>query len=295
MKTWHLGLIGRDIGHSLTPALHRALFAASGLPGDSRLLDTADLEFGLALLRSGELDGLCVTTPHKVAAARQCQSWSAAGPQSAVNTLYMCADALSGASTDGPGLSAALGHLGVPLDLLPRVWLLGSGGASLSIADHLGRAGCEVLVTARDLQRDARAFTEVGAVVLAVGVVAQDADVVLHASRWGHGQGGELENLDPTWQWLPWAAWRQRPPWIGDIVYSRTGLTWFERRCAARLAESSEARRAAPKLMTQLGLSMLAAQAAASFELWTGEQVAWQRLMPAIAPATHAATKSTSG
>ncbi len=68
----HLGLIGYPLDHSLSPLLHKAALTACGLAGDYHLYPirprpagSAELEALLAQMRTGTLQGLNVTIPHK--------------------------------------------------------------------------------------------------------------------------------------------------------------------------------------------------------------------------------------
>lgn len=62
------GVAGNPIGHSLSPAIHRAWIAAAGLDADYRAFepaDAADFDRLLDAGRAGELRGLNVTAPFK--------------------------------------------------------------------------------------------------------------------------------------------------------------------------------------------------------------------------------------
>ena len=84
-------LIGHPLGHSLSPEIHRAIMAETGIEGSYDLLDIPpeDLPARLpAILR--EYDGFNATIPHKIAvmpflgglsdAARRCASCTARHP-----------------------------------------------------------------------------------------------------------------------------------------------------------------------------------------------------------------------
>jgi shikimate dehydrogenase len=66
----YLGLIGYPLGHSLSPRLHTAALQACGLKGDYSLFpiapdDQQSLKDLLSRVRSGEIQGVNVTIPHK--------------------------------------------------------------------------------------------------------------------------------------------------------------------------------------------------------------------------------------
>lgn len=283
MKHWRLGLIGRDIGHSPTPSLHRTMLAMTGLAGESRLLNGADLRETVLALRNGELDGLCVTTPHKLDAAALAEIWADGLRCEAANTLWMNGSQLCAASTDGPGLAAVLAAHGVPLGTGLPVWLLGSGGASTAIAQQLVSLGCSVSISGRSLDNFGPHCRALGCLPLPWGRVCPDAAVVIHVSRWGHGRDDAPDLSDATWDWLPWSDWRHRSPWLGDIVYRSQGPTWFEDLAVQSGVAARAPGSAQPGLIAGLGMQMLAAQAAVSFAWWTGREVAWPALLPTLA------------
>lgn len=71
-ETFALGLTGWPLTYSLSPAIHTAALNALHLEGEYRLFPVPPLPAGreamlnlLERLRSGELDGLNVTIPHK--------------------------------------------------------------------------------------------------------------------------------------------------------------------------------------------------------------------------------------
>ncbi|MBI5609382.1 MAG: hypothetical protein HY902_10940 [Deltaproteobacteria bacterium] len=273
-----LALAGVGIAHSPSPHLHRQLLALSGLVGDSRLLDGVPWAEVEAQLRSGELAGASVTTPYKRAAAAAIDRWpgyaavdGAPRPRS-VNTVWRREQLLWGTSTDGPGLAEVLTHL-QPWSG-QTVWILGTGGAALALAQTLVGLGARVWVTGRDTQAARALAAAVGCRSADWGQPVAGATLVIHASRWGHGQSGAPELA--TWAWLPWAQWRAQPIELVDIVYARAGLTWFEQQ-AQRLG-IPPAVPGQPGLRAGAGLHMLLAQAALAFAAITGQRHDWRRL-----------------
>ena len=67
-------LIGDPIAHSLSPAIHAAALDVAEIPGtyEARRVDATGVRLVFDEMRSGRLDGVNVTMPHKRFAARLC-------------------------------------------------------------------------------------------------------------------------------------------------------------------------------------------------------------------------------
>jgi len=148
-------LIGHPVGHSLSPALHRAAFAAAGLDWEYVAFDVAPGSATAALdaVRVLGIAGLSVTMPHKsdVAAAVDALDPAAAALRSVNTVVRAPGGRLVGHSTDGAGFVASLEASGVTV-AGTRIAILGAGGAARSVVDALGRCGAA----------DAQAFAACG-------------------------------------------------------------------------------------------------------------------------------------
>ncbi len=318
-----LGVVGTGIGHSLSPRLHAKALELSGIPGNYAIFDCADADAArdvFAKLRTGELDGLNVTTPFKALALATADAWLRIAHHKAgvftlpANTLFMQENRLVAASTDGPGLAAAL--LGAQVDLVgKRVLLLGAGGAGQAIAAELLALGAAQLRVANRSPEPAAALVARLNTIWPRHALAQpwgDArgltgvDVVVHATRLGHGQtatAAAVTDLPAALDWLPWAAWAARPPLLADLLYA-AGPTPLQALAQARglpldgrlAAAAIEEPRIHPEprepigILQYFGESMLAHQAARAFQLWTGARVDAARLRAAIVPAATSCT-----
>ncbi|MCP3974871.1 MAG: hypothetical protein GY720_10300 [bacterium] len=126
-----LVVLGDPIEHSLSPTLHTAAFAATGLIGNygRRRVDVAGLRAAVAEVRAGVLDGANVTMPHKESAAPLCDRLAAtAGRVQAVNTLVRVNREVVGHNTDVAGIRAAWEAQSLPSEA--PVLILGAGGAA---------------------------------------------------------------------------------------------------------------------------------------------------------------------
>ena len=135
-KTRLLALIGNPVGHSLSPAMHNASFAAEGLDYVYVALNVEPQDVPAAVKGAAAL-GLCgfnITMPHKRAMIPLMDDLDeAARVSGAVNTVVIEDQRLRGFNTDGSGLVEACREANVAL-AGRRVLLLGAGGAAASIA-----------------------------------------------------------------------------------------------------------------------------------------------------------------
>jgi shikimate dehydrogenase len=258
------GVIGSPVGHSLSPALHNAAFAAAGADWVYGAFEVPPGRGAAAVeaMRTLGLAGLSVTMPHKedVAAAVDELDPAAAALRS-VNTIVVLADGrLRGHSTDGDGLVAALRH-GEADPAGKRVAVLGAGAAGRAVVDGLRRAGAAQIVVVNRSGDKADAAAELAAGRGRVGTSAEirDCDIVVNATSVGMGTED-----------LPFDVSLLRPGHVVvDLVYHPldTSLLRHARQRGARTID---------------GLEMLVHQAALQQELWLGT-LADTRVMRAAA------------
>lgn len=138
------GLIGRRLGHSWSPFIHKAL----GCP-DYRLfaLEPQELE---PFLRREDVGGLNVTIPYKRDVMPLCDEIDPAAREiGSVNTLVRRNGRLIGYNTDIDGFQYMLRRAGISL-AGKKVVILGSGGASLTAQAAAKRNGAaEIAVISR--------------------------------------------------------------------------------------------------------------------------------------------------
>ena len=113
-----MGIIGWPVGHSLSPRMHNAAFAALGLDWAYVALPTPSeqLEDAVRGLPALGFAGVNVTTPHKLAVADMCET-----SIRSVNTLVIRDGRVQGFSTDAAILAST------PHD---RPVVLGDGGTA---------------------------------------------------------------------------------------------------------------------------------------------------------------------
>ena len=292
MKVYSLGLTGYPLEHSLSPLLHRAALQAAGLAGDYRLYPVSPLSAGvvqldelLSRLRSGEIDGLNVTIPHKQAVMPLVDELSpAAQAIGAINTLYMQDSCLVGENTDAPGFTAALRAFWqtaysyeLPDHAAPgNALVLGAGGAARAVAYALLCAGWHVTLAARRVGQAERVATD-----LRPPASSQQKFIAVELSATGiAGLLPELDllvNTTPLGMWpavdaTPWPVGLALPPHaaVYDLVYNPSQTALLKAALAAGLPAAG-------------GLGMLVEQAALAFERWTGVHASRSAMRQSVA------------
>jgi shikimate dehydrogenase len=238
-------VIGWPIHHSLSPAIHNAAFAETGIDAVLVPIDVPPDGLGVVVsaLRAMRALGASVTVPHKVAVAALCDDLApTARAIGAVNCLQLDGDRVIGHNTDAAGFVDALAEIGFAL-AGKRAVLLGAGGAARAIAVGLGRE-CTVEIVARrpldwapsqpwDAMRDALA----------------GADLVIDCTPTALGEGEDAFVDALPLDALPADAL------VVSLVYHRRPL--LLERAAARGHRVLD------------GASMLVHQAARAFTIWT--------------------------
>ena len=245
-----VAVIGDPVGHSRSPAMHNAAFAALGLDWVYVALPVARGD-GAAAVRAVTtlgLAGLNITMPHKADAAAACDDLAPeASALGAVNTVVNADGTLLGHSTDGDGFLRALHDEGIT-PAGQRVLVVGAGGAARAITHALGRVGAHVTVAARrpEAARSAAALAPDADATGLDGIAVESFDVVVNATPLG--MDGEAPPFD--------TAELHAGQFVYDTVYpTETPLLGEARTRGLRAAG---------------GLGMLVHQGALSFSLWTG-------------------------
>ena len=263
-KTRLLGVIGHPIGHTLSPRMHNAAFAASGLdyvyvPLDVRPEDLPEAVAGLGALG---FRGFNVTMPHKEAILPLLEEVDGAARVSgAVNTVTIEDHILRGTNTDISGFAEACREVGVSF-AGGRVLLVGAGGAAAAIAVAvLGEGASELRILNRsrwraDNLRDRLrwAYPEAAVSVHDAGDpqrAALGADVIVNATYLGMKDGDPLP--------VP-ASCLEANTVVCDAVYRRGGETGFVRLARER------------GLRTVSGERMLLYQGVQAQRIWTGRE-----------------------
>ena len=145
-KDRHYGLLGRTLGHSFSPEIHRMLGQWSE-PYDYQIfqVEPEDLR---AFLYSGCWNGLNVTIPYKREVMKYCDEISPEAERiGAVNTLVRRGGKIFGYNTDYFGFRKLAEESGVRINGEKCV-VLGSGGASKTVVTVLEDLGASQVVVA---------------------------------------------------------------------------------------------------------------------------------------------------
>ena len=270
------GIIGKPVGHSISPIFQNAAFRALGIEGRYEAWETEPegLAAIVGSLRKGDTLGANVTVPYKEAVPplldRLSEDASLVG---AANTIVRADDGtLVGHNTDIAGFQRALAEeLGG--DPVGRAAVIGAGGAARAVVLALARLGAtEIAVANRTVER---AIALCDDLAEATGVplmplpledaprAVRAARVIVNTTSVGMA-GGAGEGRNP----IPAGAFH-----AGQLVCD----------VVANPLETPLMRDAAAAGARTLGgLRMLVYQGAAAFTLWTGREAPLDVMLEAV-------------
>jgi len=264
--TRQVAIFGDPIDHTLSPAIHNAVFDSLGL----NLLYSAfhvrpeGLKAAVASIKALGFVGANITIPHKEKVMRFLDDIDPhAIDIGAVNTIVNKDGMLKGYNTDGAGYILSLREDTGFAPKGKKVLILGAGGASRAIVHAVldAKPGSLVISNrspkrAKDLAAEFRKKFA-GTVIRTVpfdqadlGEEARDSDLLINTTSLG--MAGQ-SRLDFPVRNLPGYAV------VSDIVYKPLATELLKK-----------ARRKG--LKTHDGLSMLVRQGSIGFELWTGKK-----------------------
>jgi shikimate dehydrogenase len=264
-STYHLGLIGYPLGHSLSPKIHAAALKSCGLDGDYSLFpvspdDLPGLQSLVSRLRSGELHGLNVTIPHKQNVIPYLDDLTpSARSIGAVNTIYIKDGKLIGHNTDAPGFLADLARCFSAFNILHSALILGAGGAARAVISALLSDGWQTKLAVRsaDLGQAQELSLYHSSVI---SFCSFDELSILDLSQIGLIVNTTPLGMSPNTETCAWPDGLDFPPNVAvyDCVYNPRETLLVKRARDAGLLAST-------------GLGMLVEQAALAFEIWTDQ------------------------
>jgi 3-dehydroquinate dehydratase/shikimate dehydrogenase len=255
------GIVGTDVGGSLSPRIHNHAYRQLGIDGLYLPFHVEAFgDFWLEVVESGafeelgfELEGLSVTSPFKrVAAAVGGAVSPLAEWTGSANTLFKQEGIWQADSTDGIGVSVPIQRLGVSLEGRP-VAIVGAGGAGRAAAAALRAEGASVTLVNRGSERGLKAAADLRLPFCTLDRFDPGPfDCLVNATPLGRRQDDEL----------PFEPDRLSPAAVVvDLVYLRSGPTRLVRttRASGRIAID--------------GREVLLYQAIPQFRLMTGHEM----------------------
>jgi 3-dehydroquinate dehydratase/shikimate dehydrogenase len=210
-ETAIFAVVGRPIGHSLSPWVHGMGLKAARFDALYVALEPTTLAGLLALAQDENFRGFSVTAPFKLEACRLARRRDEASERAgAANTLVREKDGWRALNTD---VSAVRETLTQALALHARAGreprelaratglVLGSGGAARAVIHALRSVGAGALVAARDVSKAERLAGELGARAVPWDEIPRTVhDVLVNATPVG-GSGAE-DALPVPAQWI---------------------------------------------------------------------------------------------
>ena len=242
------GVVGKPIGHSRSPVMHNAGFAALGLNAVYVPLEAADAADLAHFARAMSMRGVSITAPYKIALMDYVDDVDEIARRvGAINTIVTRDGRWIGSNTDVDGITVPLRHR-IALKGA-RASVLGASGAARAAAVALADGGAAVTICARRPDA-ARAIADlVGGQVGSFPPQPGTWDVLINATSGGSGPGGTN----------PIAGASLDGRVVFDLIYDPIETALLRDAKAAGCD-------------TIGGLEMLIAQAERQFELWTGQR-----------------------
>lgn len=250
-KTKLVALIGNPVEHSLSPAMHNAAFAATGLNYVYLAFRVKDVKKAIGGVRGLGLAGLNVTIPYKIGVMKYIDKLDPlAGKIGAVNVVVNKNGKLIGYNTD---CSGAIRCLEKRVKLKGKgVVLIGCGGAGRAITFGLKEKKAKIFLIDRTERKARELAKKVNGKAIKKGLLNKlDFDALVNATPVGMGP---KKNKMPVGKNV-----LKKGLLVFDIVYNPA---------ATKLLKEAKKR----GCKTIGGLEMLLEQGIASFELWTGKR-----------------------
>lgn len=255
------GVIGHPVGHSLSPHLHNAAFAATDLNFVYLAFDITNVGPFLAGMRAApSFRGLSVTIPHKLDVIPHLDALDPLAQKiGSVNTIASEDGKLYGSTTDGLGAVRAFDQKKIDLTGR-RILFLGSGGAVRSVAftmadrcmpgqiTILGRTPGKVEDLVADIKAGTKARIKGGSLTDDIRAAMDEHEIVIQGTPVGMSREQTAVSCVPRETISPEHV-------VFDMVYRphRTQLIVDAERAGAAVI---------------YGIEMLIQQAALQFERW---------------------------
>lgn len=260
-RTRVYGVIGDPVGHSLSPQMQNAAFAARRMDAVYLPFLVRDLKDFLAAVAPLGIRGFSVTLPHKERILPHLDGCDALAEKiGAVNTVVVRGRGKPyGYNTDYVGVLRALEQR-MPLRG-SRVLIVGAGGAARAVAFALAEAGASPCVCARRPARAKALARAVGGEAVAWNRLRTEFfDAIVNATPVG---------MHPLVGRSPLEARDLNCRLVFDTIYRPRRTKLLE--LAARRG-----------IETVSGVEMFVAQGAAQWEIWTGQRAPVEAMRRAV-------------
>jgi 3-dehydroquinate dehydratase / shikimate dehydrogenase len=249
-RTQVYGVIGDPIGHSLSPLMHNAGFAALGMDAVYLPFLVKGLDDFVEAVRRFRFAGFSVTLPHKETILKYLDGCDPLAAEiGAVNTVQVRGKGrLYGYNTDYTGVLQSI-EQHMPL-AGSRVVLIGAGGSARAAAFALARRQAKVFVWARRQEQAAALAQAVGGQAIERGALRMERfDALVNCTPVGmYPRGGSP--LDPR---------ELNARIVMDLIY---------RPMKTELLQQAERK----GIAVISGVEMFLAQGAAQWEAWMGRR-----------------------
>jgi shikimate dehydrogenase len=252
-------IIGDPVRHSLSPAMQNAAFKSLGLNCTyiAFRVPKGELEESISSLRSVNIAGFNVTTPHKIEIIKHVDVLdSNAQKAKAINTVMNVEGMLSGYNTDVYGFIEPLHKRNVSFNGM-TILLIGAGGASrAAIAALSEEKGITKILIANRSQKKAEELARIGSGLglecsvidlYNIQEVASKSHLIVNGTPLG--SNNEESMIDHEHM--------RKDSIVYDIVYKPVNTNLLE-----------NAKYAGAQIVH--GYEMLLEQGAKAFEIWTG-------------------------
>lgn len=248
------GLVGKKLGHSLSPEIHNYIFDKLGIEAEYSLYEIEDGKDILKLMKEKGIKGFNITIPYKEIVMSQLDFISEEAEKiGAVNLVKIKNGKSYGYNSDYYGVIEMLEKHGVKVKG-KICYVLGSGGASKSVIVALHDLGAkEIVVVTRDVESKRR---ELKNRFRNIEVVSYEniigGDIVVNTTPLGMYPNIDSSPLDEEIL--------KRFDIAVDVVYNpkTTKFLQLAKNCSLKCVD---------------GVSMLVGQAIKSDELWEGIEV----------------------
>jgi shikimate dehydrogenase len=276
IKYYSLGLIGRPLGHSLSPKIHNTALETLGLHGTYQAYEILPEQIPSLLnrVRDGEITGLNVTIPYKqiiLSMVDQCSAVAKA--VGAINTIYLKDDELTGENTDVDGFWIDLENKIMKFITVntKNALILGSGGSARAVVHALHKADYECWIFARRPSQANELIETIQHGTDGRIHILNSLSSILEEIPFSLVINTTPVGMHPDHDSNPWPKDLSLPEGIliYDLIYNPR-ITSFMRQAQNQ------------NLPAFNGLGMLVEQAALSFRLWTGLQAPREEMWKAV-------------